>query len=143
MEPGRRSTGFVVAEGDRLVDWGMIGGEEEKLRGRLEALLARYQVEEVVLGEVKERWGGRRRRRWKMAVRLAWERKLPLQVVSRAEIAERWGRTAHERALRVAKRYPELRPRMPRRREAWMAEDERVAITETVVTFSSRSEPGR
>jgi len=74
------------------------------------------------------------------------KRKVKFKSFSRPEVkdgfAESGATTKQEIAVGITKRFPKLRPRLPRFRKPWMSEDYRMSIFDAVglaLTFSSLS----
>lgn len=77
-------------------------------------------------------------RRQGLAIKLAEERKIGLCQVSQKIVQGILGpATKAEIAKVLAGRFPELRPRIPRQRERWMSEDERMHIFDALALASS------
>jgi hypothetical protein len=127
--------GYVLLEGrESLVDWGLaqvMPGNATRLRARVRKLLRRFEPELLVLEEPE---GSRRARRARRLIKalseLAEKEDVAWCMVSRPQVEEAFGDPAnkHEIARAVAELFPELEHRMPRKRTAWMSEDERMGI---------------
>lgn len=139
IDPTTNGFGFAVMESpSRLVDWGVkeAAGDKNLICVQLVAnLMARYQPDIVVV-ETPIGPKSRRCERVKELVRnildLAVDRKIRTRAYSRAQVravfANDGSRTKHEIATAIAKRLPELSPRIPRFRQPWMSEDSRMAF---------------
>lgn len=129
------NSGFAYAcfEGMQgLVDWGLVNQRMQStscFRRRLTPLLDRYQPECLVVEELAgSRRGKRGRAKILAAEGLAHEFGLQLTAIGTVELVGAFGRTKWDRAVVLAECFPELRPRMPRKRKAWMSQDDRMAI---------------
>ncbi len=139
VNPTTRGFGFVVLEGsDQLVDWGVAHvrtDKEARTLARVSELLERYRPDVLVL-EDSGVPGTRRRERVRKLLReltaLAPRRGVRVRRIARREVRRAFSAenavTKSEIAAAIAKRFPELAPRLPPRRKAWMSEDERMAI---------------
>lgn len=126
---------YVVLEGrESLVDWGLaqvMPATSARVRDRVRKLLRRFEPEILILEEPE---GSRRGRRARRLIRglsnLADQEDTAWCMVSRAQVEEAFGDPAnkYEIARAVAELFPELEHRMPRKRRAWMSEDERMGI---------------
>lgn len=136
LDPAPRGIAFVALEGrDYLLDWGI---PTLKTRHTKEAvqktkvLLDRFRPNLLVFEHVDGSRRGRRAR--KILTKLTEEAELadlPVVEVSRAQVREHFADTdgtKYEIALALADRFPELEPRLPRKREPWMSEDARMNI---------------
>lgn len=151
VDPSTRGFGFAVLEGpDRLIDWGVKETKTDKHRRALKLiaeLIEQCEPGVIVLEDYAGK-GSRRCRRIGELIdeisNLAIKRKVRVRRVSRAEVkqafAESGARTKYEIAIAIAKRFPELAPRLPRFRKPWMSEDYRMNIFDAVglgLTFFS------
>ena len=143
IDPTTKGFGFAVLEGPaRLVDWGvreMQGESRDRSMTQVADLINRYWPDVVVLEDHRDRSSRRclRIRKLIRAIgRLAARKGVQVLSVSRAAIrrtfSECGARTKHQIAAAVAKRLPELTPRLPRPRKPWMSEDYRMAIFDAV-----------
>ena len=81
-------------------------------------------------------------RRQGLAVKLAQERKIGLCQVSQRIVKGVLGpATKHEIARALARRFPELAPRVPRDRARWASEDERMHIFDALAMAAVVSTP--
>lgn len=140
IDPIGRGFGFVVIEASplQLIDWGVRVCDRRK-RGRcsvsLEQLLRRYEPTAVIIEDESE---ARSLRRVSLASFVGGLAdvldfaQVPLFTYTRSQV-----RTAFGPAGAVTKdaiagvlvgRFPELRPRVPRRRQPWESEDSRMSI---------------
>jgi Holliday junction resolvasome RuvABC endonuclease subunit len=144
IDPTTSGFGFAVLEGpDELVDWGVRSASViDKKATTLELiseLIERYQPEIIVLQDCRHgKWRRCERVRdllWEVS-RLALREKISVRLISRARMkavfASLGAKTKHEIATVIANRLPELAPRQPRYRQAWMPEDYNMAIFDAV-----------
>jgi Holliday junction resolvasome RuvABC endonuclease subunit len=157
VDPSPRGFGYAVLEGpDRLIDWGVKETKTDKNKRSLKLiadLIEQYEPSVLVL----EDYAGKGSRRCRRVVELigeisslALQRKVRVKRFSRAEIkqtfAESGATTKYEIAIIIAKRFPELTPRLPRFRKPWMSEDYRMSIFDAVglaLAFISEKQKGR
>lgn len=99
---------------------------------RVEALICRYSPAFVVLEDMEHTQRRvRAARRIGAIAKYGVARKIRVQLVSRGAVRllfSATGSTKYDIAVAIAKVYPELQPRVPRRRKPWMSEDERMNI---------------
>ena len=137
--PQSRGLGYVVLEGqDHLVDWGRFSVRENKNRQSLKILkrlILRFQPVEFVCEDPHDPDSIRSRRISKLLARLreaATRMDIETCEVTKAQVGHAFrGRDVankDDRALLLARIYPMLMPRLPARRELWMAEQEGMAI---------------
>lgn len=136
LDPTSEGFCFVVLAGsETLLDWGcreVVKRRPEEWRRKLAKLIGRYNPELIVLERVEES----RRGPWARAFAAdvaAFVREHGIEVaeVSRSEVQKAFaesGKTKHEIAVALARLFPELEPRLPRKRKPWMSEDERMSI---------------
>lgn len=139
IDPTSRGFGFAVFEGpDRLVDWSVVQirkNKEDKCLQRMVDLIARYQPDVLVLEDPKG-CGSRRCCRVQKLLgrveRLTDEGAILTRHFSRSKVrrafSDSGATTKHEIAAEIARRFPELAPRLPRFRKPWMSEDDRMSI---------------
>src|SRR5207245_2482978 len=132
IDPSTRGFGFAVLEGpNRLIDWGVKETKKNKNARSLkliEDLIDRYQPSVIVVEDYAGK-GSRRCRRVRELIedisKLAAKRKIRVTSFSRAKVkqvsSESGAQTKHEIAVDIAKRFPELAPRLPRFRKPWMS----------------------
>lgn len=139
IDPTSRGFGFVVLEGpDRLVDWAVVEirkNKEDKCLQRMVDLIARYRPDVLALEDPKGRGSRRCSRVQKLlgrVERLADEGAILTRRFSRSKVrrafSDSGAKTKYEIAVAIAKRFPELAPRLPRFRKPWMTEDDRMSI---------------
>jgi Holliday junction resolvasome RuvABC endonuclease subunit len=150
-DPSTRGFGFAVLEGpNRLIDWGVKETKTDKRRRALklvvEDFIERYQPDVLVVEDYRAK-GSRRCRRVQTLIadisRLAAEKKIKVRKVSRLNVKQAFSESGasnkYEIAVAIANRFPELASRSPRFRKAWMSEDYRMSIFDSVafaVAFS-------
>lgn len=140
IDPSPRGFGFAVLEGPaRLIDWGvaeLYSKDDKELLVRIDAMVDRYKPTLVVLEDIlKTRRRGRGIRRLCAIADYAHSRRIRLGTVSRLQVQAVFnatGTTKHDVALMIAKTFPELEPRLPKRRTLWTSEDERMNIFDAV-----------
>jgi hypothetical protein len=151
IDPAIREFGFAVLEApSNLLDWGLksIPRESKSLLPKVDALLARYRPTLLVLEDIAAP-GARRRKRARQEIqaieRLALERRVTVERVSRLTVLDTFapGKSKYEVALRLAEIFPVLRPRLPRKRKAWMVEDARTNIFDALGLAVTARDRGR
>lgn len=155
LDPTSCGFGFVVLEGpDRLIDWAVVEirkDKEDKCLQRMVDLIARYRPDVLVLEDPKGR-GSRRCSRVQRLLgrveRLADEGAILTRHFSRSQVrrafSDSGAKTKYEIAVAIAKRFPELAPRLPRlRKPCYIPEDDRMNIFDAasfaLTYFHSRS----
>lgn len=134
VDPTFRGFAYVVLEGGELVDWGLAQITPVAPRPaarRVLRLLKRWEPELLVLEEPEGSRRGRRARRIiDELAKLADRQNVAWCMVTRRQVHDAFGDppNKHQVALQVAERFPELRHRLPRPRQPWMSEDERMAL---------------
>jgi hypothetical protein len=139
IDPTIRGFGFVVLEGpERLIDWAVVKvreNKEDNCLHRVADLFVRYRPDVLVLEDPAGRGSRRCRRVQKLlhkVERLAGKQSIPTRRFSRARVrrafSESGAKTKFEIATAIAKRFPELAPRLPRFRKPWMTEDDRMSL---------------
>jgi hypothetical protein len=139
IDPTSRGFGFVVLEGPGfLVDWGtrdLARADSERALSHVAALVHHYRPDAVVLEDVVAA-GARRRHRVQALINaigtLAASGGVAVEKVSRLQVHRVFARaeatTKHRIAGVIADHFPELAPRLPPPRRAWMSEDARMSI---------------
>ncbi len=137
IDPSTRGFGFAALEGsDRLIDWGVKETRNDKNRRSLKLipeLIEQYEPSVLVV----EDHAGKDSRRCRRVTQLidniseiAQKRGVKVKRISRAEVkqvfSEVCAQTKQQIAIAIAKRFPELAPRLPRFRKPWMSEDYRM-----------------
>src|SRR6266404_57713 len=143
IDPSTRGFGFAVLEGSsRLIDWGVKETKTDKKRRSLKLisdLIEQYEPTVLVL----ENYAGKGSRRCRRVTglideirELVLKRKVKVKSFSRAEVKKAFSESGasnkYEIAIAIAKRFPELAPRLPRFRKPWMSEDYRMSIFDAV-----------
>jgi ribosomal protein L17 len=154
IDPTSKGFGFAVLEGPaKLVDWGVKQARENRNLACLEQvrqLLGQFSPDVIVVEDV-EVSGSRRCQRVRgltaKIVALASKRRVASQRISRRRVLAYFARTdvltKHRIATAIAKRFPELDPRLPPLRKPWMSEDERMSIFDAVALALTFFESGR
>jgi Holliday junction resolvasome RuvABC endonuclease subunit len=143
IDPTSRGFGFAILEGPgRLVDWGVKEARTDKRRRSLRQindLLTHYPPELIVVEDCT-RWDSRRSLRVERLIggiqKLAARQGVAMRAFSRSVVrrvlCQSPACTKHQIALVIAKRLPELAPRVPPPRQPWMSEDYRMSIFDAV-----------
>ena len=140
VDPTSKGFGFAVIEVDLfLVDYGVARVWSSRLRAfidRTYSFVEKYRPVMIVLprvGSVKSR----ARTEAKLSALAAHLRlhhhtvvMLPRDIILKT--FEPSGTTKHEIAIAIAKAYPELTSRLPRKRRPWMSEDESMNVFDAV-----------
>jgi len=133
IDPTSRGFAFAVLEAPAfLVDWGerIVPAKTGGLLRKVDELLARYKPDLLVIEDLAVP-GARRRKRAGKDIRsielLALKRGLAAKRISRLGVRDTFapGKSKFEVALRLVEIFPALGDRLPRRRKAWMSEDQR------------------
>lgn len=143
IDPMRRGFGYAVLEGPtRLIDWGTKGSRRWSDARTLQKVagLVRYLQPDAVIVENTADSGSRRRersRRMIVAVQaFADSNGLTRIAVTRKDVLNLFagGKPINKRAIAtaIATHFPELTPRIPPVRKAWMSEDLRTSIFDAV-----------
>ena len=150
IDPSTRGFGFAVIEGrHRLIDWGVKETRTDKRRRALvlvAELIELYQPAVLVVEDYRgkgSRRCGRVQRLIDDTAKLALKKKVKVRRFSRADInrafSEFGARNKYEIAQAIAKRFPELKPRLPPFRKPWMSEDYRMSIFDAVAFAATYS----
>src|SRR5215469_3049241 len=143
IDPSTRGFGFAVLEGpNRLIDWGVKETKTDKKTRSLKLitdLMEQYQPNVIVVEDYAAK-GSRRCGRVRELIndiaKLAVKRNVKVRSFSRIKVKQmfsEFGATnKYEIAIAIAKRFPELAPRLPRFRKPWMSEDYRMSIFDAV-----------
>ena len=149
FQPSTRGLGYIVFEReDRLIDWGVCEARVAKNpRSRLSArrLMAQFKPDVVVMEDPKT-YGSRRTTRIVALIDgIAADAKkqgFAVRQIARSAMIKRFsvfGRASNDDvASAVAGMFPELKPRLPKRRQPWQPEHYSMAIFLTAafaVTF--------
>ena len=138
VDPTSRGFGYVVVENGRLIDWGTAcvrPNSNARVLQRFSELALRMQPDLVVVENYSDA-GCRRSSRLQGLMKSITQRTQSqicrVRLVSISNIQGRFAsigaRTKHQRACWIATQVPELAPRLPPVRKAWMSEDERMSI---------------
>ncbi len=134
IDPTSRGFAFAVLEAPAfLVDWGerIVPAKTGDLLRKVDDLLTHHQPDVLVVEDVAAK-GCRRRKRAREEInrmeQLAIARGVRVERVSRLAVLRTFApaKNKYEAALRLAETFPVLRQHLPRRRKAWMSEDERM-----------------
>lgn len=135
IDPSAAGFGFAVLEDPtRLVDWGVAEVWSRSSRAflaRVEALVDRYAPSLIVLEDVGDSKRRKRAARLiEVVVRYAVTRRITAVRVRREQVGKAFGGrpTKHEIAVAIAAVFPELAPRLPRRRRLWDSESEQMNV---------------
>jgi hypothetical protein len=133
-----RSFGFAVFEGpSRLLDWGVksfrrgVNAVKSPASDKFGTLMDDFSPDEVVL---RKRDGDGHKRRCEMReaiLREAAKRRIPARQLSRSAVKNTFmgvNRNKYTIAAALAKRLPELAPRLPAVPRIWMSEDYRMSV---------------
>jgi hypothetical protein len=140
IDPTTKGFAYVIFEGPEfLLEWGLSQARADAKNAKcvrgIEKLLARYSPDVVIL-EDYEGAGSHRRPRVRALIRsiegLARRRGIRERSFSRRDIRRAFdilaSPTKHSIATELAKRYPELAPRLPSVRKCYESEDERTNL---------------
>ena len=148
IDPTTQGFGFAIIEDPpNLIDWGVAGCKKRNVDclKRIEMMIEDYQPTVIVLEDCSRK-DSRRCHAVGIFIRkilkLAGKRKIEIHTFSWEEVQKTFSKvgatTKQEIATKIASQFPELIPRLPRRREPWMSEDHRMNIFDAValaVTF--------
>ena len=153
LDPTTKGFGYAVFETPfHLVDWGLahVSGEKESgAIARFEELLDQYRPDIVILEDPSAPGSRRRPRVQTLLERLrdsARERKVAVHLIPRLAVIECFS-SPDKRATKfsitqhLAETFPELAPKMPKRRKVWQSEDERMATFDALalaVTYAMK-----
>src|SRR5262249_28637609 len=155
IDPSTRGFGFAVLEGpNRLIDWGVKETKTDKKRRSLKFiadLIEQYQPSVVVVEDYAAK-GSRRCDRVRELIndisKFAGKENVKVRSFSRLKAKRAFSESGtpnkYEIAIAIAKRFPELAPRLPWFRKPWMSEDYRMSIFDAVgfaLNFFSLSSP--
>lgn len=134
IDPTSRGFAFAVLEAPAfLVDWGerIIPAKTGGLLRKVDDLLRCHEPAVLVVEDVATK-GCRRRKRAREEInrmeQLALARGVRVERASRLAVLHTFApaKNKYEVALRLAVTFPVLGDRLPRRRKAWMSEDQRM-----------------
>ncbi len=139
IDPFNKGFGYAVLEGPEcLIDWEVkepkTNANELALRA-IEKLIDHYQPDALVIEDYASA-DSRRCLRVQRLLRsiqtLGSRRKIPVRNSSRAKVKKAFSQygasTKQQIAAAIAERFPELKPRLPPVRKAWMSEHKAMAI---------------
>jgi len=140
VHPMARGFGWIVCDGPlKVVDAGVYVAfgptKNERCVAALDRLISRFAPVQLVLERFNPDRSPRSRRVHELCLQmasLAASRGLGFAAPEREAVQRIFGhagaRTREEVAAVVARHFPSLRPRLPRRRKRWESEDKRIAI---------------
>ncbi|HEY3569937.1 MAG TPA: hypothetical protein VGP73_18530 [Thermoanaerobaculia bacterium] len=133
IDPTRAGFAYAVLEApERLLDWGLATSRDEISWAKcLERLIARYSPSVLVTEDSTRARRGRRALELLDAVEtLALLRNVWTVRVPKEKVRELFpdACSKHDVAVALAERFPELRPRLPKKRKPWTSEDPRLRI---------------
>ncbi|MCW5976482.1 MAG: crossover junction endodeoxyribonuclease RuvC [Bryobacteraceae bacterium] len=147
IDPTSRGFGFAIIEGgSRLIDWGVVHATTDKHRKSLDRVLKlidQYRPRVLVMEDVRRgsRRGARARRLLSSIETLVERRGMKVKRVTQRKVREFFSssgaRSKHRTAELIAKRFPELAPRLPRPRKPWKSEAEMMAVFDAVAFAST------
>ncbi len=133
-----RGFGYVVLDGQKLIDWGTKETRSDKERRtlkQLEKLIAVYTPKHLLLPDYSQyprRQTERILNLTKFIATYATQNGLSLQLVSWPKVCAYFrvagAATKHEMALKTAERFPELASFVPPFRKPWMSEHHRMCV---------------
>lgn len=137
IDPTTAGFAYVVFESpDRLVEWGLSTGRTDaEWAKRLESLISLYAPEVLITEDVAGTRRGRRAVTFlEGAQTIALLRNLWSVRIPKRKVFEAFGgaKGKHGIAESLVERFPELRPRLPRKRKAWTSEDARMRIFDSL-----------
>jgi hypothetical protein len=150
IDPTSRGFAFAVLEvPGYLVDW---GSKSVRARGgvvrKVDALLGRYKPDVLLLEDLAAD-GARRRKRARREIRSierrALKRGVRVERVSRLAVLDTFapGKSKYEVALRLAKIFPALTNRIPRKRNTWRPEETRMNVFDALGIAAAAVERAR
>jgi hypothetical protein len=123
---------YVVLEAPaRLIVWGLATArDDERWIARVESLLASYAPETIVSPHPESCRSERSRQRLDDLQTIALLRGIWTVAPSKESVRGMFpeARSKHDIAVALVDRFPELRPRLPRKRKPWQSEDSRMKI---------------
>lgn len=140
VDPTSKGFGFAVIEVDLfLVDYGIARVWSARMRefiDRAYSVVEKYRPVMIVLPRGSSA-KSQRRRRAKLSAFAAHLRlhHHPVVMLPRDSVLKTFepsGTTKHEIAIAIAKAFPELTSRLPRKRRPWMSEDESMNVFDAV-----------
>jgi hypothetical protein len=142
IEPTTAGFAYVVLESpDRLVDWGLATGRDSGAwTRRLESLIGTCVPEVIVTEDPADTRKGQRAIEFLDSVSaIALLRSLWTVRVSSRRVWDAFpeAKSKHDIACALVERFPELRPRLPRKRKAWTSEDARMRIFDALALLAT------
>jgi hypothetical protein len=136
LDPTSDGFAFVLLQGsETLLDWGCSEVDKkrvEKWRARVGKLISRYDPGLLVLEDMDEPRRGAWAHQFVREVEtFARSQGMDVQRISRPSVREFFaasGKTKYDIAVALSRLFPELAPRLPRKRKPWMSEDKRMSI---------------
>jgi len=140
LDPTSAGFCYAVLQGtETLLDWGsteLSARTREMVLQRIGKIIRRYAPSLIVIETVERSRRGVWAREFTASVEeFCRAGSIEVVKVSRRQVQEEFaatGRTKYNIAVAVARLFPELEPRLPRKRKAWMSEDERMSIFDAV-----------
>ncbi len=142
IDPTSRGFGFAVFEGsDRLIDWGVAQARTDYNRqclNRIQRLIERYKPCTLVIEETRRgsRRGPRVRQLLFSIKKLAAKRRVKLKAVPQRQVRSLFSQTGATTKYGIteliAKRFPELAPRLPPPRKLWKSGAEVMSVFDAV-----------
>lgn len=133
------SIGYAMLERpDELLDWGIksfrhgVNAVKVPLNAKLALLLDQYGPDIVVIKEPKT---ARHKKMVRAVMKLAQCRKTPVRRISCSSVRDAFpdeSRNKYQIASVIARRYPELSPRLGIRRKVWQAERYSMSVFDAV-----------
>jgi hypothetical protein len=140
LDPTSGGFCYAVLQGpETLLDWGsreLPSRAPEALRQRIGKITERYHPTLIVIEDTAQSRRGEWARESAAAVEeFSREQGIEIVAVSRRQVQEDFaatGKTKYHIAVAISRLFPELEPRLPRKRKAWMSEDERMSIFDAI-----------
>lgn len=147
LDPTARGFAFAVLEGEEfLVDSEHARVKLECAKERFDTVVLRYLPDVLVLENPKgSRRGKAARKLIRRLASRARRQDIAVAFVSRKEVKEYFGgrkQNKYSIAKEIGKRFPELHARVPRKRQLWDGEVERMSVFDAIsfaVTVLSRN----
>ena len=137
IDPTGKGFAFSVLEGsERLIDWGLArvwSNSDHEWLARVAEVFDRSDPRLLVLEKTLDcRRSPRARRLLEKLRSQALDRHVAIVSTTRQHVLSAFGGVTNkwDLAVEVAKWFPELTPRLPRKRQRWQNEDQRVRIFE-------------
>ena len=137
VDPAGKGFAFAVLEGSEgLIDWGLArvwSTSDHEWLARVDDLFDRSDPRLLVIEKTLDsRRSPRAKRLLEKVTGGALDRKMAIVSTTRGQVLSAFGGVTNkwDLAVEVAKWFPELTPRLPKKRERWQNEDQRVRIFE-------------